>query len=286
MANITYINGVEYKDETQYNKSLDEAMLNTKIRKLTKRIESGKKVATLMQRVIITLLVIIIGLVIANVIRGNQYQKLHAEYDSMKSQYDSMKTDYAAMAVDYAGLKSDLKQYQEVAEYLGDEQMVTILADIAVQYSAYPGFVYNENIPLDEDIQQYAFQKCIENGINYQIFLGLMRKESSFNPNAQSGTNDYGLCQINICNHETMKEVFGSDWDWSNPYDSIDASTYMLGKLVPNYTNWHHVLMAYNAGARGAKENYFDKGIYTTKYSRGVFSYAEEYGYVGDGTIY
>lgn len=286
MANITYINGVEYKDETQYNKSLDEAMLNTKIRKLNKRIESGKKATTLMQRIMIILAAIILGLVIANVIQGNQYQKLHAEYDSMKSQYDSMKKEYAAMAVDYAGLKSDLEQYQADVESMNNDQMINVLADISVQYSAYPGFVYNESIPLDEDIQQYAFQKCAENGINYQIFLGLMRKESSFNPNAKSGTNDYGLCQINICNHETMKEVFGSDWDWSNPYDSIDASTYMLGNLVPDYSNWHHVLMAYNAGARGAKEKYFNKGIYSTEYSRTVLSYAKEYGYTGDGTIY
>lgn len=286
MANITYINGVEYKDKTQYNKSLDEAMLNSKIRKLNKRIETGKKVTTIMQRVMIALVAIIVGLVIANAIQGSQYRKLNADYNSMKSQYDSMKKEYSAMAIEYAGLKSDLEQYQAELGSMSIDQMIGMLTDISVHYSAYPGFVYNESIPLDEDIQQYAFQKCIENGINYQIFLGLMRKESSFNPNAKSGTGDYGLCQINQINHETMKEVFGSDWDWSNPYDSIDASIYLLSKLVPNYSNWHHVLMAYNAGVRGAKENYFDKGIYTTKYSRGVIEYATEYGYTGDGTIY
>ena len=286
MANITYINGVEYKDETQYNQSLDEAMLNTKIRKLNKRIESGKKVTTLMQRILIALSIVIVCLMVTNIIQGNRYQKLHGEYNTMKSQYDSMRKEYAAMAVNYASLKSDLEQYQAEAEEMSANQMVDTLYNISVQYSTYPGFVYNEGIPLDEDIQQYAFQKCAENGINYQIFLGLMRKESSFNPNAKSSTNDYGLCQINICNHETMKEVFGSNWDWSNPYHSIDAATYMLGKLVPNYSNWHHVLMAYNAGVRGAKEKYFNKGIYSTEYSRCVLSYAEEYGYTGDGTIY
>ena len=285
MANTTYINGVEYNDKTQYE-SMNEMILKSKVQKLTKRIESGKKVTSVMQKVMLIMAIIIAGLLITVVIQNHNLSKINSSYIDLKSQYDSMKSDYVALAIDYTGLKSDLEDLRTDIESMPQEQALTEIQAVSVQYSAFPGFTYNENIPLSKELQQYAFQKCAEIGMNYQVFLGMMRKESGFDPNAISGSDDYGLCQINKCNHKSMKKAFGDDWDWSNPYDSINAACYLLKGIIPNYANWHHVLMADNAGVKGAKVNYFDKGIYSTKYSKAVLEYAKEYGYTGDGTIY
>ena len=162
-----------------------------------------------------------------------------------------------------------------------------ILTDTLVRYSnESSGFKYNPDIPLSEDIQKYAYNKCQESGIDYSIFLGLMRKESSFNPEVVSKTNDYGLCQINKGNHNWMREVFGSDWDPMNPYDSIDASIFMLSEYTKDYNcdNYHVLLMNYNMGHGNAVEC-FNSGIYSSKYSRAIMEYAKEYGYSGDGKV-
>lgn len=285
MANTTFINGVEYNDKTQYE-SMDETILKSKVHKLTKRIESGKKITSAMQKIMVGMLLIILALAVAIMVQNHNLNKLNSTYSNLKAQYDSIKVEYASLAVEYASLKTDLDNLKVGIEEMSQDEALTEIQVVNVKYSSFPGFTYNENIPLSKEVQEYAFQKCSEIGMNYNIFLGMMRKESGFDPNAVSGTSDYGLCQINECNHKTMYNTFGSDWDWSNPYDSIDAATYLLKGIIPNYNNWHHVLMAYNAGVKGAKEKYFDKGIYSTKYSRAVLEYAEEYGYSGDGTIF
>ena len=61
MANTTFINGVEYNDKTQYE-SMDETILKSKVHKLTKRVESGKKITSAMQKIIVGMLLIIVNL--------------------------------------------------------------------------------------------------------------------------------------------------------------------------------------------------------------------------------
>ena len=83
-----------------------------------------------------------------------------------------------------------------------------------------------------------------------------------------------------------MREVFGSDWDPMNPYDSIDASIFMLSEYTKDYNcdNYHVLLMNYNMGHGNAVEC-FNSGIYSSKYSRAIMDYAKEYGYSGDGKV-
>lgn len=283
--NTTYINGIEFNDETQYDK-MDEAMLRSKVKKLDTRIKRGQKVTAGMQKFLLVILAVCVGLLITVCIQNATLKTVNSQYKSLKNQYDSMKTEYAALAVQYASISSQLTELEEEIGSIPQEQAMAELQAVSVQYSTIPGFTYNSNIPLSEDLQRYAYQKCLEVGMNYYVFLGMIRKESSFNPDAVSGTSDYGLCQINQINHKTMYSVFGNNWDWSNPYDSIDAATYLLKGIIPNYNNWHYVLMGYNAGVKGAKEKYFNKGIYSTEYSRLVMQYAREYGYTGDDTFF
>ena len=59
MANTTFINGVEYNDKTQYE-SMDETILKSKVHKLTKRVESGKKITSARQKSMVGMVLIIL----------------------------------------------------------------------------------------------------------------------------------------------------------------------------------------------------------------------------------
>ena len=254
-------------------------------RKLIKIQEMNRRL-----KILCLLMLVITTAVTASFInQQKQIAALQENYSDIKAEYSEVIKSYTKLSIEYAELKSELRNKEMIetqsAEF--EESDNIILTDTLVRYSnTISGFKYNPDIPLSEDIQKYAYNKCQESGIDYHIFLGLMRKESSFNPEAVSKTNDYGLCQINKGNHNWMREVFGSDWDPMNPYDSIDASIFMLSEYTKDYNcdNYHVLLMNYNMGHGNAVEC-FNSGIYSSKYSRAIMEYAKEYGYSGDGKV-
>lgn len=203
------------------------------------------------------------------------------KYNNLMSDYISLKSEYDEIAKSYNELK--LQQGIEDLEVVPSEEFLDM-----INVSELKGvtFTYDSNIPLPEELQKYAYDKCVESNIDYYVFLGLMMTESRFNYDAKSYTNDYGLCQINKINHDWMKEVFGNNWDPLDPYHSIDASIYIMNYLIDtfDYTTYHSLLMGYNMGPKNARKC-FDKGIYSSEYSREVMGYATEYGYTGNGDI-
>lgn len=274
----TYAKSIEFGDEIQYDE-LDEVILRNKIKSLNNKLRHRKQAYIFMQKLFLGIIILVMAFLIAIVAQNAIIKSANSKYTDLRNQYDNLQSDYNQMSIDYATLKEEF----EVIKTKNDIPLETV-TDEDLQYLS--EFTYNKNIPLSEDLQKYAFNKCKSQGIDYSVFLGLMRNESSFDPSAQSGTNDYGLCQINECNHEWMREVFGSDWDPMDPYDSIDASTFILRDLINSYgyTNYHSVLMGYNMGPTNTKKC-FDNGIYSSRYSRAVMDYAIEYGYSGNGSI-
>ena len=134
------------------------------------------------------------------------------------------------------------------------------------------------NIPLDEDIQKYLYDKCKEYNVPYDLTLGVIKVESNFNPSLihknSNGSRDYGLFQINTINHKWLSEELGIT-DFLNPYQNIDAGVYMLSQLIQKYDNEHIVLMSYNMGERATK-NLTSRGIDSSRYSRKVIAIKEE----------
>ena len=90
-----------------------------------------------------------------------------------------------------------------------------------------------------------------------------------------SGTNDYGLMQINKCNHVWLEETFGVT-DFLDKVQNIRAGVFVLRKLFEEYTDPNLVLMAYNMGSTGA-ENLWNKGIYSTPYVDDILTYQAEF---------
>lgn len=264
-------------------------MSTSKTKQLRKKLAKSQEIKQRLKILCFMMSAVLIALTISFTNQQKQIATLQENYSDIKAEYSEVIESYTKLSIEYAELRAELKDKEMIetqsAEIKEDNNI--ILTDTLVRYSnESSGFKYNHDIPLSEDIQKYAYNKCQESGIDYYIFLSLMRKESSFNPEAVSKTNDYGLCQINKINHNWMRKVFGSDWDPLNPYDSIDASIFMLSEYTKDYNcdNYHVLLMNYNMGHGNAVEC-FNSGIYSSKYSRAIMDYAKEYGYSGDGKV-
>ena len=131
------------------------------------------------------------------------------------------------------------------------------------------------NCKLDEVTQQFTFYLCKGYDIDWTLVMALMQKESSFRSDVISATDDYGLMQINKCNHKWLTDTIGVT-DYLDKEQNIRAGVFVLRKLFEEYTDPNLVLMAYNMGADGA-ETLWNKGIYTTPYVDDILTYQAEF---------
>lgn len=131
------------------------------------------------------------------------------------------------------------------------------------------------DIPLSDDLQEYTYYLCEQYGIveHYEVVLGMMRTESNFNAGAVSSTGDYGIMQINACNHSWLKSELGIV-DIMDARANIECGVYMISDLIHTYPYVDQALMAYNMGPAGAASLWND-GIYTSSYSSKVLGNAE-----------
>lgn len=130
------------------------------------------------------------------------------------------------------------------------------------------------DIKLSEELQEYIYEQCTENNLEYELVLAVMYTESRFKDNLISKTNDYGLMQINQCNHKNLRKQLGIT-DFLNPRQNIDAGIYMLSDLYSRYSDAHQVLTAYNWGEYGMLRGW-KKGTRTSKYSRLVLKHKSQ----------
>lgn len=119
-----------------------------------------------------------------------------------------------------------------------------------------------------EEWQDYLYEMCIKYDVveYYEMFLAQMYHESAFRADIVSKTNDYGLMQINKCNHEFLKNKFGFT-DFLDPYVSIESGVYFMSGFLHKYNDAEKALVCYNRGESAVK-----KGTYSTKYSKGVLA--------------
>lgn len=124
------------------------------------------------------------------------------------------------------------------------------------------------NVDMDEDLQEYVFNLCYCYNIDWTLVMALIEKESQYQSNVVSKTDDYGLMQINKSNFEWLTDVTGVT-DFLNAKDNIRCGVFVLRKLFEKYDDPCKVLMAYNMGENGAGK-LWDMGIYQTEYSQDV----------------
>lgn len=138
-------------------------------------------------------------------------------------------------------------------------------------------FVFTTEIPVTfgEDLQEFTYYLSAAYDIDYTLVLAIISKESAFMPDGISSTNDYGLMQINACNHEWLTEELGIT-NFIDPYENIKAGLFILRGLFEKYDSTSKVLMAYNMGENGASK-LWEQGIFESNYSKDVLQKQETY---------
>lgn len=132
------------------------------------------------------------------------------------------------------------------------------------------------DVPLSKELQDYIYSVCDTYNVPCELVYGMIEVESGFRANVISATDDYGLMQINICNHEWLcKEL--DIVNLLDPKQNILAGVYIISShLEATDGDIPLALMRYNCGATGAKR-LWEQGIYSTSYTEKVITAYENY---------
>lgn len=138
-------------------------------------------------------------------------------------------------------------------------------------------------VSMTESDQAVVFAICQEYGVAFPLVMAIIEHESHFDRMARSQTGDSGYMQINDCNVARL-----SDLGFSDLYDleqNVGAGVYILKELFLKYEgDTTFVIMAYNAGEKGAREMR-ESGIYETKYTVEILERAEAFSsYIDNAT--
>lgn len=128
-------------------------------------------------------------------------------------------------------------------------------------------------VNLDADLQRYIIKTCEKYTINPSIIIAMCFYESSFNADA---IGDNGECMglMGISPRWCWPEMEKLNCpDMRDPYQNVTVGIDIFAQKLAKYDgNTEMALMSYNAGDAGAHRLWFDKGIYSTTYSRNIMN--------------
>ena len=140
------------------------------------------------------------------------------------------------------------------------------------------GFFFLDQIPLSYELQRYIYNRSVQLGLEYELVLALIWRESTFRIEAvgvnRNGTRDTGLMQINDVNREWLNERYGI-YNLMDPFQNVDAGTLILADLLSRYSE-KYALVAYQFGESGMRRMVRD-GADTIALTRQVRSKRDEY---------
>lgn len=173
-------------------------------------------------------------------------------------------------------IKEPQSQIIEVGTSVSTVSRSSVNRVTADDFAVDSGFKFY-NIKLSADLQRYTYNMCKRYGVPYETMLALMYVESGYNTNSISSTNDYGICQINMCNYYYLNRNLGVT-DLLNVYDNIKAGTFWIARYYKSWGKYYsgellerNALNAYNFGDAGYR-NYLNNGgtAYTWRYANKV----------------
>ena len=129
---------------------------------------------------------------------------------------------------------------------------------------------YYDSIPLDKELQNYIIKQAHANGIQPQIVMAMIDRESDFDIHCiGDGGDSYGAMQIQPKWHTERMNKLGCT-DLLDPYQNVTVGIDYLAELLDRYDgDMAKALVGYNQG------HY--KGTITA-YAKGVLAKAEELG--------
>ncbi len=130
------------------------------------------------------------------------------------------------------------------------------------------------NISLTEDEQDFVRSVCKKYNVSFELVLSIMKVESGYNKKLKSKTNDYGIMQINKCNHSYLTKKLGVK-NFLDFEQNTKAGVYWISRYTAKYSDIHKVLMCYNLGESAAAKKW-KKGTLQTSYSLKVVAAMEQ----------
>lgn len=169
-------------------------------------------------------------------------------------------------------------------EYVTETVTKTVTVEVPVEVETLPTIenVHIYDVPLSDGLQRYIYEICERENVPVSLVFAMIEHESGFNAEVISKTNDYGLMQINKCNHDELEEQFRCA-DMLNPYQNVFCGIKIIGSYINKYGDLNKALMAYNMGDYGA-EKAWENGIKSTKYSERILKLKENYEVIDYGT--
>jgi hypothetical protein len=126
------------------------------------------------------------------------------------------------------------------------------------------------DVPLVEELQLHIIKLCEEQDIEPALVIAVIERESCFKAEVIGDNGDsFGLMQIQKKWHQERMDRLGCT-NLLNPFENVTVGIDILAELMAMYHEVEMALCAYNAGVVGAEKNYFNKGIYSSNYSKGV----------------
>lgn len=138
-----------------------------------------------------------------------------------------------------------------------DEMTMTQAQQYLAITPSEPPSIFNPDIPMDREHQEYLYQLCQERGLDYLKTLAVLKHESQFDPNAISPGGDFGYMQVNRVNHKYLSKTLETPNDPLDPFVNLNWGTYLLASA---YNHWE---------ARGITGEQLDKYALST-YNKGL----------------
>lgn len=111
---------------------------------------------------------------------------------------------------------------------------------------------YREDIPLSYEHQEQLYAACAETGIDYELALAVVWKETTFRNIIGDGGESFGFMQVQPKWHADRMERLGVD-DLMVPADNFRVGCDYLAELLGKY-ELAAALTCYNTGSPGHNE--------------------------------
>lgn len=145
---------------------------------------------------------------------------------------------------------------------------------------------YTESLTmLDFRDCEFIIQECKNENIDPFIVLGVLKRESDFNPSAKGAAGERGLGQLMDNTAKPVAENLGYVYDPDKLYDTrynLKLTITQLAYLKDLYSgNIHKMLTAYNRGQQGLEDymasSYNNENPGVSDYSSEILKFAAEY---------
>lgn len=161
-----------------------------------------------------------------------------------------------------------LPEQEKTLEVLPSQAVAEPVQESTPEPVQYRDDIVSQGRLLSYECQQILMDCCDKYSVPYALGLAVAEVETHFDPDAVSGTDDYGLMQINACNHGWLAEL---GFDVMTYEGNIEAGIYLIAQNIQQYEDFELALMAYNCGPTGA-QRLWAQGIYQTEYSQKVMT--------------